>query len=97
MFKIHDVLTSWELQRQNVMKKNGKYTRATVYFSPDIHKSLRLRAAETGTSISQIVNEAIRLSLADEAADLDSFLLHDEEEHVSFETFICGLRRRGRI
>jgi hypothetical protein len=79
------------------MKKNGKYTRATVYFSPDIHKSLRLRAAETGTSISQIVNEAIRLSLADEAADLDSFLLHDEEEHVSFETFICGLRRRGRI
>jgi hypothetical protein len=79
------------------MKKNGKYTRATVYFSPDIHKSLRLRSAETGTSISQIVNEAIRLSLADEAADLDSFLLHDEEEHVSFETFICGLRRRGRI
>jgi hypothetical protein len=86
-----------DLQRQNVMKKNGKYTRATVYFSPDIHKSLRLRSAETGTSISQIVNEAIRLSLADEAADLDSFLLHDEEKNVSFETFICGLRRRGRI
>jgi hypothetical protein len=79
------------------MKKNGKYTRATVYFSPDIHKALRLRSAETGTSISQIVNEAMRLSLADEAADLDSFLLHDEEKNMSFETFICGLRRRGRI
>jgi len=79
------------------MKKNGKYARATVYFSPDIHKSLRMRSAETGTSISQIVNEAVRQSLADEAADLDSFLLHDEEENVSFERFICGLRRRGRI
>ncbi len=42
------------------MKRNDRYTRATVYFSPDIHKSLRLRSAETGTSISQIVNEAIR-------------------------------------
>jgi hypothetical protein len=40
-----------DLQRQNVMKKNDKYTRATVYFLPDIHKSLRLRSAETGTSI----------------------------------------------
>jgi hypothetical protein len=79
------------------MKKNDRYTRATVYFSPDIHKSLRLRSAETGTSISQIVNEAIRRSLADEAADLDSFRLHDDEENVSFEAFICGLRRRGRI
>jgi hypothetical protein len=79
------------------MKKNGKYTRATVYFLPEIHKALRLRSAESGTSISQIVNEAVRQSLADEAADLDSFLLHDEEENVSFETFICGLRRRGRI
>jgi hypothetical protein len=79
------------------MKKNGKYARATIYFWPEIHKSLRLRSAETGTSISQIVNEAIRRALADEAADLDSFLLHDEEQNVSFETFICGLRRRGRI
>jgi hypothetical protein len=45
------------------MKKNGKYARATIYFSPEIHKSLRLRSAETGTSISQIVNEAIRQPL----------------------------------
>jgi hypothetical protein len=79
------------------MKKNDRYTRATIYFSPDLHKSLRLRSAETGTSISQIVNEAIRRLLADEAADFDSFLLHDGEESVTFETFICGLRRRGRI
>ncbi len=74
-----------------------RYKRATVYFSPEIHKAFRLRAAETGSSISQLVNEALRRSLSDDAADLDAFLLHKDEKHVSFESFICGLRRRSRI
>jgi hypothetical protein len=55
-----------------------KYKRATVYFSPDIHKALRLRAAESGSSISQIVNAALQQALLDDAADLDSFLLHQQ-------------------
>jgi plasmid stability protein len=49
-----------------------KYKRATVYFSPDIHKALRLRAAESGSSILQIANAALQQALLDEAADLDS-------------------------
>jgi plasmid stability protein len=60
-----------------------KYKRATVYFSPDIHKALRLRAAESGSSISQIVNAALQQALLDDAADLDSFLLHQQEKSVS--------------
>jgi plasmid stability protein len=84
-------------QRHNVTKKMHIYKRATVYFSHDIHKALRLRAAETGSSISQIVNLALRQALSDDAADFDSFLLHNDEKNIPFETFICGLRRRGRI
>ena len=34
--------------------KNSR--RATVYFDPSVHKSLRVRAAESGRSISDIVN-----------------------------------------
>ena len=79
------------------MKKNETYTRATVYFVPEIHKALKLRAAESGASVSQLVNEALRQTFADDAADLDAFLLQQNERHVSFEHFICELRRRGRI
>ena len=83
--------------RHNVMKKHPRYTRATVYFKPDIHTALRLRAAESGVSISQLVNDALRESLSDDAADLDAFLLQQDQKNVSFEQFICELRRRGRI
>jgi len=73
------------------------YKRSTVYFSPELHKALRLRAAESGRSVSVLVNSAVQQMLAEDAADLDSFLLHREEPEMSFENFICGLRRRGRI
>jgi len=79
------------------MKKNDRYTRATIYFDPEIHKALRLRAAESGASVSLLVNQALREALADDAADMDAFLLQQGESHVSFEQFICELRRRGRI
>jgi plasmid stability protein len=79
------------------VKKNETYTRATVYFVPEIHKALRLRAAESGASVSQLVNEALQQALADDAADLDAFVLQKNERHVSFEHFISELRRRGRI
>ena len=90
----HDVS---ELQRQNVTKKTERVTRSTIYFSPEIHKALKLRAAAEGSSISQWVNAIVTAALAEDAADFDAFLLHQDEDHVSFESFICGLRRRGRL
>jgi plasmid stability protein len=84
-------------KRQNVGKKTGTLTRATIYFSPDIHTALRLRAATAGASISQMVNSMVRAALAEEATDMDAFLLHQDEKEQSFESFICGLRRRGRL
>lgn len=47
--------------------------RATVYFDPDVHKALRLRAAANDQSISDMVNAAVRASLAEDAADLAAF------------------------
>jgi plasmid stability protein len=84
-------------KRQNVGKKTGRLTRATIYFSPDIHTALRLRAATAGASISQMVNSMVQAALAEEATDMDAFLLHQDEKEQSFESFICGLRRRGRL
>ena len=71
--------------------------RATVYFAPDVHKALRLRAAASDRSVSDMVNDAVRLSLAEDATDLDAFTSRRAEKSISFESFVTGLKRRGRI
>ena len=47
--------------------------RATVYFDPELHRALRLKAVETERSISELVNEAVKLTLAEDAEDLAAF------------------------
>jgi hypothetical protein len=71
--------------------------RATVYLDPSIHQALRLKAAATDRSISELVNEALRHALAEDAEDLDAFEKRRSERSVSFETVVRDLRQRGRI
>ncbi len=71
--------------------------RATVYFEPEIHKALRLRAAAAERSVSDMVNEAVRLALAEDAIDLEAFTVRRAEKAIDFEDFVRDLRRRGRL
>jgi hypothetical protein len=71
--------------------------RATVYFSPDILKALRMKAAATHRSVSEMVNEAVKVALADDAMDLDAVTLLRDEPVTSFDSFVSGLRRRGKL
>ena len=71
--------------------------RATVYFEPEVHKALRLRAAANDRSISELVNEAVRVSLAEDAADLSAFDRRKKERSESFDSFVQGMKRRGLI
>ena len=71
--------------------------RATVYFEPEIHRALRLKAAATDRSISDIVNDAVKLALAEDAEDLAAFEERSHEKSVDFETVVRSLRRRGKI
>ena len=71
--------------------------RATVYFEPEVHKALRLRAAAADRSISELVNEAVRVSLAEDAADLSAFDRRKKERSESFDSFVQGMKRRGLI
>jgi plasmid stability protein len=71
--------------------------RATVYFQADIHKALRLRAAANDRSISDLVNDAVRVSLAEDATDLMAFDRRKKERSVSFESFVQSMKRRGLI
>jgi len=71
--------------------------RATVYFDADVHQALRLKAAAADRSISDVVNQAVKMVLAEDAEDLAAFDQRNAQRSVSFESFVCGLRQRGRI
>jgi hypothetical protein len=71
--------------------------RATVYFEGAVHQALRLKAAATDRSISDMVNEAVRVALGEDAEDLAAFEERKGERSVTFESFVRGLRQRGRI
>jgi plasmid stability protein len=71
--------------------------RATVYFAPDIHRALRLKAATSDRSISEMVNEAVKAALAEDAEDLAAFDERRHERTISFDAFVKQLKRRGRI
>lgn len=71
--------------------------RATVYLEEDIHKALKLRSAETSTSVSELVNDAVKGALAEDLDDLDAFRARASEPSVDFEAFVRQLRRNGKV
>lgn len=71
--------------------------RATVYFDSEIHRALRLKAASSDRSISDMVNEAVKLTLAEDAEDLAAFDERAREPNLDFERFVKALKRRGKI
>ena len=71
--------------------------RSTVYFDPALHRALRIKAAESERSISELVNEAVRYSLAEDAIDLAAFEERADEPNLSFEDVVKELRRSGKI
>ncbi len=71
--------------------------RATVYFEAEVHRALRLKAAASDRSISDMVNDAVKASLAEDADDLATFSERKNQKSLSFDTFVQGLKRRGRI
>ena len=77
------------------MSSNPK--RATVYFDPALHRALRVKAAETERSISDLGNEAVKLSLVEDAEDLAAFEDRVNEPSLPYEDVVKDLKRRGKI
>jgi len=71
--------------------------RGTVYFDPQLHRALRIKAAETDRSISELVNEAIRLSLLEDMEDIAAFEERAAEPNLTFEDVLRKLKRGGKI
>lgn len=77
------------------MKTNAK--RTTIYLDSDLHHALRIKAAETEYSMSELVQEAVKLSLAEDSIDLAAFDERKEEPSLPFEDVLKKLRKNGRI
>ena len=71
--------------------------RATIYLDSDLHKALRIKAAETDRSVSDLVNTAVRRSLAEDAVDLAAFEDRVHEPTVAFEDVLRDLKSRGKL
>ncbi len=78
------------------MKDNAS-KRATVYFDPGLHRALRLKAAATERSISELVNEAVKSALAEDADDIEAFEVREQEPDYAFDEVVKDLKRRGKL
>lgn len=71
--------------------------RATIYFDPDLHKALRLKSVETSRSVSDLVNEAVKEALAEDAEDLLALDERADEPLISYDEMVKRLKKDGRI
>jgi len=71
--------------------------RTTVYLRPALHRALRLKAAETDRPMSDLINEAVRISLAEDETDLTAFDDRADEPASSFANVLKKLKSDGKI
>ncbi len=71
--------------------------RATIYFDPELHKALKLKSVETSRSITDLVNEAVREALSEDAEDIIAFEDRKDEPLISYDQMIKRLKKNGSI
>jgi plasmid stability protein len=71
--------------------------RATIYFEPEIHKAIRVKAAHTHRTLSDIVNEAVRAALREDQEDLAAFEDRVAEPTISYEALLKDLKANGKL
>jgi hypothetical protein len=76
---------------------NNPLQRTTIYFDPDLHRALRLKAASTNQSISDLVNDAVRQSMREDRDDLAAFEERAAESTISYEALLNDLKAHGKL
>ncbi len=75
--------------------KEGK--RTTIYLDPDLHKALKLKAIETSSSMSELINKAVKESIIEDVEDSEAFAERANEDLVSYDAMIRKLKNNGRL
>ena len=79
------------------MAPTNKPKRSTVYIEPELHKALKMQAAETSTNVSELINDAVRDALREDRDDLAAFEERATESTISFEQMLKRLNLDGKV
>jgi plasmid stability protein len=71
--------------------------RATVYFDPDLHRAVRLKAVNTNQSISDVVNDSLRAMLNEDEEDIAAFEETASDPLMTYEELLARLKADGKI
>ncbi len=71
--------------------------RATVYLEARIHQAVKMKAAQMDSTVSDLVNEALKLSLKEDVLDLQAIRERKSESIHSFESVVQNLKRDGLL
>jgi hypothetical protein len=71
--------------------------RSTIYLEPVLHQALRLKAAATDRSLSELVNDAVRAALAEDEEDLRAIEERAGEPVMAYEEFLGYLQANGKL
>jgi hypothetical protein len=71
--------------------------RSTIYFEPNIHQALKVKAASSHLSVSELVDEAVRLLMSEDQEDLAAFSEREGEREISYEALLNDLKKHGKI
>jgi histidinol dehydrogenase len=84
-----------DASRRLTMKAAVK--RSTVHFDSDLHRALRVKAAHSQRTLSDIVNDAVRRALQEDAEDLAAFEERGREKELSYDALLKALKAHGKI
>ncbi|ABW27268.1 ribbon-helix-helix domain-containing protein [Acaryochloris marina] len=76
---------------------NESSKRSTIYFEPELHQALRLKAASTDRTVSDLVNEAVRLALQGDQEDLAVFDERETESTMTYKELLNDLKSHGKL
>ena len=71
--------------------------RSTTYFEPELHQALRLKAASIDRTVSDLVNNAVRLALQNDQEDLAAFDERETEPTITYEELLNDLKGHGKL
>jgi plasmid stability protein len=76
---------------------SGTNKRSTIYFRPELHRALRIKAAETQRSFSDLVNDAVTAALREDQEDLSAFEDRVKEPAMTYEALLKDLKAHDKI
>ena len=71
--------------------------KATLYLDEKILKAAKIKAAHTERSLSYLVNEAVKLSLREDAADYEAIQKRGKEPTRTLESVLKDMKRDGLL